>query len=81
MAHIMAKRGNLDNIVTYEHYCDSIEDLQDIPENEITLGSTVVVIDSENNTIIPYIANSAKQWIPLISSNSSEEEEEEEEPT
>ena len=75
MAHVMTKRGSSDNVVTYEHFCDTEEDLQNIPVDEITLGSIDVIVDSENNTIIPYIANSAKQWIPLISSTSNDTEE------
>ena len=30
MAHIMSKRGNADNVVTYEHYCDTTNDLNNI---------------------------------------------------
>jgi hypothetical protein len=30
MAQIMTKRGNLDNVVTYEFVCDTLADLQAI---------------------------------------------------
>lgn len=66
MANIMTKKGSLDNIVTYEHYCDTILDLANIPANEISLGSTAIVLQGENGTLEVYIANSQKHWAPLL---------------
>lgn len=64
MAHKMTKRGNVDNIVTYEHFCDTKEDMADINPNEINLGSVCVVLEdeSENNTLQFYLAKSDKTW-------------------
>jgi hypothetical protein len=65
MAHKMTKRGNIDNIVTYEHFCDTKADMADIDTNEINLGSVCVVLadESQNNTLQFYLAKSDKTWI------------------
>lgn len=68
--NIMTKKGSLDNVTPYEHYCDSTEDLNNIPKNQITLGSVAVVLqDSNNEELQVYIANSNKEWIPLLNGN------------
>lgn len=65
--NIMTKRGQLDNIVTYEHFCDDVADLANIPQEQITLGSIAVALkDGNTEGLIVYIADSNKQWIPLI---------------
>lgn len=67
MAHAMTKRGSTDNIITYEHFCDTKADMADIKDNEITLGSVCVVLsdESENNTLQFYLAKSDKSWIKV----------------
>ena len=60
--NIMTKRGSLDNIITYEHYCDTKEDMNNIEEKYITLGSICVVIKGENDALELYIADSDKTW-------------------
>ena len=67
MAHVMTKRGSADNIITYEHFCDTKEDMADIKDNEIALGSVCVVLsdESENNTLQFYLAKSDKSWIKV----------------
>ena len=67
MATIMSKQGNVDNVVTYEHYCDTVADLDNIPYNESTLGSVAVVLVGESGGLEIYIANSNHEWIPLVS--------------
>lgn len=62
MAHIMTKRGSQDNIITYEHYCDTIADRENINPNEITLGSICIVVEGESGELEVYIANSNKEW-------------------
>ena len=62
MAHIMTKRGSQDNIITYEHYCDTMEDRADINPNEITLGSVCIVVQGESGGLEAYVANSHKEW-------------------
>lgn len=62
MATIMTKQGNLDNVVTYEHICDTFEDIQSIDPHYITLGSTCVVINGESGGLEVYMANSNKEW-------------------
>lgn len=68
--NIMTKQGNQDNVVTYEHYCDTKADLVNIPKSQTTLGSTAVVLKDENNELGIYIADSSKQWIPVAMSSS-----------
>ena len=62
MAHIMTKRGSQDNMITYEHYCDTMEDMNNIDPNEITLGSTCIVVEGESGELEAYIAKSDKSW-------------------
>lgn len=66
MATIMTKRGNMDNIVTYEHICDEEEDKQNINPEYITLGSVCIVLEGETGGLEVYMANSNKEWIALI---------------
>jgi hypothetical protein len=61
----MSKRGNLDNVVTYEHICDTTADMQKIDSKYITLGSTCIVISGDTGGMEVYIANSNKTWSPL----------------
>ena len=68
--NIMTKRGNQDNVVTYEHYCDTNADLANIPKNQTTLGSTAIVLKDENDELGIYIAGSDKQWVPVAMSSS-----------
>ena len=42
MANKMTKCGTHDNMVTYEHVCDYISDLKNIPLEYSTLGSTAI---------------------------------------
>ena len=65
MAHIMTKRGNLDNIVTYEHMCDYYSDLQNINMDERTLGSVALVLRGQSGGVEIYMTDSNKQWVPL----------------
>ena len=71
MAHIMTKRGNLDNIITYQHICDTTADLSNISQEYRTLGSIAIVIEGEGGGLEVYITNSNKQWILLSMSNNS----------
>ena len=60
--NIMTKRGSQDNVVTYEHYCDTVEDMAKIDPKYITLGSVCIVVSGELGDLDVYIANSQKQW-------------------
>lgn len=62
---ITSKRGNLDNIVTYEHICDFTADMADIDPHYITLGSVCTVINGEGGLEL-YIADSEKQWHSIM---------------
>lgn len=64
MAHVMTRRGNLDNSVTFEHVCDYPADMADISSSEITLGSTCIVLHGTTGLAV-YMADSQKQWIEL----------------
>jgi len=61
--NIMTKRGSEDNIVTYEHYCDTKADLANIPQDQISLGSVAIVLKDEDDSMGIYLANSNKEWI------------------
>lgn len=65
--NIMTKRGQMDNIVTYQYYCDTANDLQDIPQQHTTLGSVAIVLSGSDGGLQIYIANSNKQWNQLTS--------------
>ena len=62
MAWIMTKRGSQDNIITYEHYCDTMADRAKIDPQYITLGSTCIVVEGESGELEAYIAKSDKTW-------------------
>lgn len=64
MSSIMTKRGNLDNIVTYEFVCDTTADLQTIEPEYSTMGSVAIVIQGDSGFEV-YMANSKKEWINL----------------
>lgn len=62
--NVMTKRGSQDNVVTYEHFCDTAADKQNIDPKYITLGSVCVVLDDEttNHELTFYLAKSDKTW-------------------
>ena len=70
--NVMTRRGNEDNVVTYEHVCDATADMVNIPQNQITLGSICIVLQGTGGALEVYMANSNKQWISLLT-NSIEE--------
>lgn len=59
MPYKLFKRGSLDNEVTNQFFCDTAEDLNNIPPADINLGSVAVVLDPFE----VFIANSNKEWI------------------
>lgn len=61
---IMSKRGSSDNVLTYEHICDTAEDLQTIDPKYITLGSVAIVLKGAAGLEV-YMATSDKEWIHL----------------
>lgn len=63
--NIMTKRGQQDNIVTYEHICDTAADLSNIDDAYITLGSVAIVLTGASGGLEVYMANSSKQWVNL----------------
>lgn len=60
----MTKRGNQDNVVTYEHWCDTAADLEKIDPQYITLGSVAVVVNNGTDIDL-YVATSDKSWKKL----------------
>lgn len=60
--NIMTKRGSEDNMITYEHYCDTVDDMDNIDPKYITLGSVCIVVSGESGELDAYIAGSDKQW-------------------
>lgn len=63
MANIMTKRGSQDNVITYEHYCDTTADMDNINPEYITLGSVCVVLQGDSGDLEIYLAGSDKQWV------------------
>ena len=63
MPYKMTKRGSLDNEITNEFWCDTIEDRDKIPASQINLGTVAVVVEP---TLQVFVANSAKQWKSMI---------------
>ena len=70
--NIMTKRGQMDNVVTYEHICDTTADLANIDPRYVTLGSIAIVLEGEGGLEV-YMANSKKKWISLLETASEEE--------
>ena len=62
MAAVMTKRGTQDNVVTYEHVCDTTADMAAINPQYINLGSICLVINGESGGLEVYIADSNKEW-------------------
>ena len=75
--HVMTKRGSQDNVVAYEHMCDTIADRDAIPVSQKTIGSVAIVLTGESGGMEVYIANSAHQWLLLNAAGSTTENEEE----
>ena len=68
--YIMTKRGNQDNVVTYEFVCDTTADLAKIEPKYVTMGSVAIVIQGDSGFEV-YMANSQKEWINLGSMGGS----------
>lgn len=60
-----SKRGQADNINTYEHICDTTADLANIDPRYITLGSIAMVLKGDAGLEV-YMATSNKEWVNLI---------------
>ena len=69
--NIMSKRGQLDNVVTYEHICDTTADLDNIEPQYTTLGSVAIVLHGSAGLEV-YMADSNKEWINISSSSSEQ---------
>lgn len=61
---VMTKRGQADNVITYEHICDTTADLEKIDPKYITLGSIALVLKGAAGIEV-YMATSDKEWIEL----------------
>lgn len=64
--NIMTKRGNVDNIVTYEHICDTRADMEKIDQQYITLGSVCIVLAGTDGSLEVYMSNSQKEWKSIM---------------
>ncbi len=60
--NIMTRVGSDDNVITYEHYCDTTQDMANIDPKYITLGSICVVVKGTNDELEVYMADSNKNW-------------------
>ena len=70
MANIMTKSGSQDNILTYEHICDTTADMANIERRYKTLGSTCIVITGESGGLEVYIADQNGEWKAFESAGS-----------
>lgn len=59
MPYKMTKRGSLDNEITNEFFCDTIEDRNAIPASDINLGTIAIVLKPGTQV---FIADSNKEW-------------------
>ena len=71
---IMSKRGQQDNIVTYEHICDTTADLATIDPKYVTLGSIALVLKGAAGLEV-YMATSTGEWVNLLGTSEEEEDE------
>lgn len=71
---VMTKRGQTDNVITYEHICDTAADMDTIDPKYITLGSIAIVLKGSAGLEV-YMATSNKEWVNLLGASSSNEEE------
>ena len=61
----MTKRGNQDNVITYEHICDTTADMANIENKYKTLGSVCIVIKGESGGLEVYMMGSNKEWVSI----------------
>lgn len=71
MATLMTKRGQQDNMITYEHICDFTSDLANIDPQYITLGSVAIVLKGDAGLQM-YMAASDKTWVSLLATSTNE---------
>lgn len=64
--NILTKVGQQDNIVTYEHVCDTKADMANIERRYITLGTVCIVLTGESEGLEVYMADSNKEWHDLV---------------
>lgn len=65
----MTKRGSLDNVVTYEHICDTFADVANIDPHYVTLGSVCIVLQGESGGLEVYMAGTNGEWQTLMENN------------
>lgn len=58
------RRGQQDNVITYEHICDTQADMQNIDPRYITLGSIAIILKGEIGLEM-YMATSTKEWVKI----------------
>ena len=73
MSYKMTKRGSLDNEISNEFICDTIEDMNKIDNKYRTLGSIAMVISGDTGFEV-YMANSQHEWKSLTATVTEEEE-------
>lgn len=67
--HIISKQGSADNVLTYEHICDTSADMAKIDRKYITLGSVCIVLAGESGAMEVYMADSNKEWHDILMSS------------
>lgn len=79
--NVMTKQGQIDNVLTYEHVCDTTADMVNIPSQQITLGTVCIVLEGDSGGLEVYMANSKKEWKSLLTTSSSSDDDEENAPS
>ena len=69
--HIISKQGSTDNVLTYEHICDTSADMAKIDRKYITLGSVCIILAGESGAMEVYMADSSKEWHDILAGASS----------
>lgn len=69
--HIISKQGSVDNVLTYEHICDTSADMAKIDRKYITLGSTCIILAGQSGAMEVYMADSNKEWHDILAGASS----------
>ena len=62
MPNMMIQHGGEINSAINVHVCDEKNDLQNIPANEITLGTVAIVLEDTGGALGLYMAKSDKTW-------------------
>ena len=67
MGVIITKQGIEENSFTWEYYCDTYEDMENIAQENVTIGSYCTLLNGENGVEI-YAGDGNHQWVLITPS-------------